>query len=87
VNDSWCRQDQPLEHRIEFRPSQPTQALAAFEPLVPQASNLIGEVPNAPGVAENALGGIMAPQKLAEVRRLLTKQVMALPPAVLLPVP
>ena len=83
VNDPWRRQDQPLEHRLELGPRQPSQAVAAFEPLVPGATNLVGNVSDAPGVAEDAIVGIVAPQEPTPIWVLLTQQVMARPAAVL----
>jgi hypothetical protein len=71
MNDSWRWQDQPFEHSSEVRPSQTTQTIAAFEPLAPNATDLVGEAADASGVAENAVVGIMAPQKLAQALMLV----------------
>ena len=65
MNDPWRRQSQPLEHAVELGPGQPAQAVAAFEPLVPEATDLIGEVGDAPRVAQDAIAGMRASPQIS----------------------
>ena len=67
VNDSRLWQSQPLQHAVEFHPRQASQAVAAFEPLLPDPTHVIREVLDAAGVADDPIVGIVAPQQPAAV--------------------